>query len=168
MRPTDLARMSPAERAALIRDRRQEAQARLRQDDEVTASQDGTSSPMSLSEQATLVVDTYTDDQGRLLIPVRLGNLMGPEGNVFNVIGAVRAALKWANGMGLPVHDEQADIVNEFRDRTYDETLNLIETWMTDLDGSIAKFRSDASRPPDDPLIPPKFGDNPVGGWFQQ
>lgn len=121
-----------------------------------------------------------SDDELRALfwesgnrIPIRLGNLFGPEGNVFNVIGAVADALKWGEAQKLPRTQEQADTYNEYRKRTYVDTLKMIQTHFVDLDDAIQPMLDWFSREVESGPEPPKrrdtlgrHGDNPIGGFL--
>lgn len=97
-------------------------------------------------------------------VPVFLGNLLGPEGNVFNVVGALRSALMWANEQGYMVSQGAIDTAKDFRSRTYDQTLDLILEHYEDLDDSIRRMRGEVAE--DDEVLPPRFGDNPIGGMI--
>lgn len=74
-------------------------------------------------------------------LPVHLGDLMGPSGNVFVVLGNVKSSVKQLEREGIPVSDEVRDILANFTQRTYDETLDLILEHCEDLDGSIEEYR---------------------------
>ncbi len=73
-------------------------------------------------------------------LPVHLGNLMGPDGNVFMVIANVKFSIKQLDREQIPVSDEARDIVSGYMERTYDETLDLIREYCDDLDGSIDDY----------------------------
>ena len=74
-------------------------------------------------------------------LPVHLGDLSGPSGNVFVIIGNVKSSIKQLDREQIPVSDEARGIVSGYMDRTYEETLELIEEFCDDLDGSLDDFR---------------------------
>lgn len=97
--------------------------------------------------------------------PVRLGNLLGPEGNVFNVIPAVAKGIRWAEEQGVYMPEDAYDIVRHYRKRTYDQTLRLIEQYGLDLDGSIdSYYASEQGQKGADDI---RWGDNPIGGLLR-
>ena len=75
-------------------------------------------------------------------LPVHLGDLMGPSGNVYMVIANVKSSIKQLDREGIPVSDEARDIVANFTTRSYDETLDLIAEHCDDLDGSVEDYRN--------------------------
>ena len=78
-------------------------------------------------------------------IPVHLGNLSGPEGNAFSIMGQVKR-----NGRDLarafpnraPLIETVVDkCINEMMEGDYDHLLDTVLTYCTDLDGSIEALR---------------------------
>lgn len=94
-------------------------------------------------------------------VPVMLGDLLGPDGNVFNIIGACRQGIKWAEKHGLPVSTKAVDVCNGFMDRSYGETLMLISMYYLDINNSIALLQAwkDARE------IDPEIGNGPPRVW---
>ena len=64
--------------------------------------------------------------------PVHLGDLTGPSGNVFAIIGQLKRTAKHLERAGITVAEEAQEVVEGFTSRTYEETLDLIEEhWTT-------------------------------------
>jgi hypothetical protein len=121
------------------------------------------SSQKRLDERKTMIAE-YTKQAGEYSkVPVRLGNLMGPEGNVWNVIGACRGGIRYAKEHSIPVLAGAEAVVTEFTKRTYDETLKEILRFYDDLDGSIAAYYQEEAVRGTAEEGPPRFGDNPLG-----
>lgn len=83
-------------------------------------------------------------------LPVHLGDLRGPSGNVFMVIANVKSSIKQFDRAGIPVSDEARDIVTNFMNRSYDETIGLIAEHCDDLDGSLEAAYNDYDDDDDD------------------
>lgn len=117
-----------------------------------------------LQEEADLVLGQACREES--VFPVRLGNLYGPEGNVWNVIAAVKAGIRWAEQQNVVLPEEAYEIVRHFRERKYDETLVMIEALSLDLDDSFAAYwAGENGEAPGNDL---RRGDNPIGAFFGQ
>lgn len=92
------------------------------------------------------------DEDGCVRPPIRLGDLMGPDGNIFMVIGNIKAQMKQvresveAKGRTYVVNPKALEVVEDFRSRSYTETLDLIERYFNDLDDRIAEFKYEMDR----------------------
>jgi hypothetical protein len=179
-RPSDLGQMTPAQRKETVTKAREEKAAARRRAlaEQVRAAQlaktmseliDNPTTPEERHHNRTLRAQQADRDlvlqcaeEGKF--PVRLGNLFGPEGNVFNVIGAVRNGIRWAERQRVWVPDEAYRIVNGYMQRTYEDTLRLIETYALDLDGSIDAYWAGARGEAGAHSI--RHGDSPLRGFI--
>jgi hypothetical protein len=71
-------------------------------------------------------------------VPVHLGDLRGPEGNAYVILGQVRRSFVILNRL-----DEWPKFHDEATASDYATLLRTVERWCEDLDGSIAAFRSE-------------------------
>lgn len=71
-------------------------------------------------------------------VPVRLGDLRGPAGNAFAVLGQVHRSMKQ---VGTPP-EEVSRFDTEAKSGDYEHLLDTVLEWCEDLDGSIAELRS--------------------------
>lgn len=72
----------------------------------------------------------------RCPVPVHLGDLMGPEGNAFIILGRCRESFKL-----LGMLDDYSEFSTEAKSGNYDHLLDTVLAWCEDLDGSIEDYR---------------------------
>lgn len=159
---------TPAERVKELRARRA-AEAKAQQERETEAAKKRHEELRKYSADAAKRVEAKAESAASMAalckseakFPVKLGNLLGPEGNVFNVIGAVRSGIRWAEKHGVLLPEEAYEIVRGYRGRSYDETLDLIAIYGLDLDQSILRLRDQTYA-----NVDISFGDAPLRGFF--
>lgn len=81
------------------------------------------------------------DEDGFPRVPVHLSDLTGPQGNVYSVIGNCKRSLKQCADTGMPINPKAIATVTLYTERSYGQTIDLIDTYFDDLDGSIANLR---------------------------
>lgn len=74
-------------------------------------------------------------------LPVHLGDLRGPAGNVFAVVGQLKRTIRQLEQAGITIPEQARKVADEFATRTYEETLDLIGEHYEDLDGSLEELR---------------------------
>lgn len=96
-------------------------------------------------------IEALATGNGR--VPVHLGYLRGAEGNVFNVVATLASACRQAELYDYVVSKQAKEVHADFRQRTYEQTMDLILAYYDDLDGSVAQLREDPEPrvdPPED------------------
>lgn len=183
--PSALGRMTPAERKAYIDANKEKAQQkareRLAEHRAAIRKRRDSGEPLTYEERKELAKQARQDADEELSarcreearFPVRMGNLMGPEGNVFNVIACVKQGIRWAEARGAILPEEAYDIVREYRNRSYDDTLRLVEEYAFDLDGALDGWWTRDPDPEFDDRAglaaqEIRWGDNPVGAILGQ
>lgn len=163
-KPTVFGSKDPAERARMVRERAEKAEAARRKAAQERRTQlEKLGGKIAIASQAA-EQDLIEECKRLHVFPVRLGNPLGPEGNVLNVMGAVRSGIRWAEKNGVVLPDAAYQIVNGFMKRTYDETLDMIESHALDLDNFVDRYRNREHELAGEI----RFGDNPIGGYFGQ
>lgn len=92
-----------------------------------------------------------SDTTTHVPMPVHLGDLTGPAGNVFAILGQLRGAKRQIEReAGVKVHPGVDALLSNYQNMTYEQILDAIEECCDDLDDSVYYLRMERDDDDDD------------------